>query len=272
MQTKRKIQIALASLLLLLIPVAVIAQGTGGKKKKKERTEQVAPAKKPAKKPAKAKPVKTKPAKQEPPKREQPSTEPVRQEPPEPKPAPKPTTGTERGHEWVDLGLPSGVKWATCNVGAWSPEDYGDYFAWGETSTKSTYTEENCKTYERNMGDISGNPNYDAARANWGGSWRMPTKKECEELKTKCKWIWTTSGGKKGYKVVGPNGNSILLPAAGYRYGTSLINAGAVGYHWSSTPLGEDTQCACILYFDDGCQLVYWSYRNDGQSVRPVTE
>ena len=190
-----------AILALSLIPVAVIAQGTGGKKKKKQRTEQVSPAKKPVKKPAKAKPVKTKPAKQESPKREQsstepvrqetpkrkqPSVEPVRQEPSEPKPAPKPTTGTERGHEWVDLGLPSGVKWATCNVGASDPWEYGDYFAWGETSPKSEYTKENSKTYNRNMGDISGNPNYDAARANWGGSWRIPTKKEFHELGTEC--------------------------------------------------------------------------------------
>lgn len=257
MKTGRKIQIGLASLLLLLIPVAVIAQGTGGKKKKKQRTEQVAPAKKPTKKPAKAKPVKAKPTKQEPPK---------------PKPAPKPTTGTERGHEWVDLGLPSGVKWATCNVGAWSPWDYGYYFAWGEISTKSEYTESNSKTYNRNMGDISGNANYDAARANWGGSWRLPTKKECEELKTKCKWTWTTTGGNKGYKVVGPNGNSIFVPAAGYRYGTSLSDAGTYGRYWSSTPLEDDTQYACTLYFNDGYRNVHWGAREDGLSVRPVTE
>ena len=247
----------------------------------------MAPAKKPLKKPAKAKPVKTKPTKQEPPKREQsstepvrheppkreqPSVEPVRQEPPEPKPAPKPTTGTERGHEWVDLGLPSGVKWATCNVGAWSPEDYGDYFAWGETSTKSKYTEGNCKTYKINMGDISGNLNYDAARANWGGSWRMPTEAEYKELKTECDWRWRTYGGKKGYKVVGPNGNSIFLPLAGYRDGKKLEDAGSHGNYWSSTPYKDVTRDASSLCFRIGLHVVSSDFRFWGLSVRPVTE
>lgn len=242
MQKKRKIVLLLTSIMLLLVPVVGMAQGSGGHKPK----------------PKPPTPVNPRPPKPKPPR--------------PPKPKPKPTTGMERGHEWVDLGLPSGVKWATCNVGASSPWDYGYYFAWGETSTKSTYTEENSKTYKRNMGDISGNPNYDAARANWGGSWRMPTKKECEELKTKCKWTWTTSGGNKGYKVVGPNGNSIFLPAAGFRDGTSLYRAGAYGSYWSSTPGGDVTPGAYYLYFIGGNQSVHWEYRKYGQSVRPVTE
>ena len=117
------------------------------------------------------------------------------------------------GHEYVDLGL--SVKWATCNVGASKPEEYGDYFAWGETSTKEEYTEENSLTYGKKMSDIAGNAQYDAARANWGGSWRMPTEYEWQELIDKCKWEWGKVTGVKVNKVTGPNGNSIFLPAAG---------------------------------------------------------
>ena len=183
------------------------------------------------------------------------------------------------GHEYVDLGLPSGLKWATCNVGASKPEEYGDYFAWGEHTPKLEYSE---KTYEHikkgflginkyvALGDISGNAQYDAARSNWGGSWRLPTSGEMEELKENCTWIWTTQGGKRGYKVTGPNGNSIFLPAAGYRYGTSLDYAG--GRYWNSTPYGSDTDYAYYLYFNSSLQLVGWGYRYYGRSVRPVSE
>ena len=137
------------------------------------------------------------------------------------------------GHAYVDLGL--SVKWATCNVGADSPEDYGDYYAWGETSVKSSYEEPNCLTYNKPIGEIGGT-SRDAAHVKWGGSWRMPTDDEMEELCTKCAWTPTTLGGKSGYKVTGPSGKSIFLPAAGYRYGTSLYNAGYYGYYWISTP------------------------------------
>lgn len=186
------------------------------------------------------------------------------------------TTGissdTINGHEYVDLGLPSGLKWATCNVGASSPSDYGDYYAWGDTATKSEYTEENCKTWKKSIGDISGNPDYDAARANWGGSWRLPSKKECEELESKCTWTWTTQGGHNGYKVTGPNGNSIFVPAAGFRYGSSLDAAGDRGYYWSSTPNEGNTQDACLLYFLGSYHYVGWTNRNLGRSVRPVSD
>ena len=127
-------------------------------------------------------------------------------------------TGTIGGYGYVDLGL--SVKWATCNVGAKSPEDYGSYFAWGETTKKDTYTKENSKTKGKSFGDISGNSAYDAARANWGSTWRLPTKAECQELIDNCTWTLTTYNGKKGYKVVSKkNNNSIFLPAAGGRYG-----------------------------------------------------
>lgn len=235
MQTKRKIVLLLTSIMLLLVPVVGMAQGSGGHKPKPN-------------------PVNPRPPKPKPPR------------PPKPEPKPKVTPKA------VDLGLPSGVKWATFNVGASSPEEYGDYFAWGETKPKSKYTEGNSKTYNKNIGDISGNPNYDAARANWGGSWRMPTKAEFQELLDKCNWTWTTYGGKKVYKVVGPNGNSIFLPAAGDRRGTSLSHAGPNGRYWSSTPNEGDAQGAYCLDFYDGNQYVDWYYRKHGQSVRPVTE
>ena len=180
--------------------------------------------------------------------------------------------GLINGYEYVDLGLPSGLKWATYNVGADKPEGYGDYFAWGEKKTKSSYTDNNSKTYGKQMNDIKGNSQYDAARANWGGTWRLPTKAELEELKNKCTWRWTTQNNVKGYKVTGPNGNSIFLPAAGYRYGSSLYSAGERGDYWSSMPNESYSYDACRLYFDSGNQRVRWSRRDLGLSVRSVSE
>ena len=179
---------------------------------------------------------------------------------------------TINGYEYVDLGLPSGLKWATCNVGASSPEEYGDYYAWGEVETKSEYTIDNSKTYGKSMSDISGNSTYDVARAKWGGSWRLPTKKELEELESKCTWKWTTQNGMEGYKVTGPNGNSIFLPAAGCRDGSSLYGAGEYVFCWSSTPYESSDDLAYVLIFGSAIRDVYFDYRNRGQSVRPVSE
>ena len=179
-------------------------------------------------------------------------------------------SGTINNHAYVDLGLPSGLKWATCNVGAETPEDYGDYYAWGETSTKSEYTEENSLTYGKSMSDISGNITYDVARKKWGSSWRLHTWSEFAELMEECKWTWTTQNGKHGYKVTGPNGNSIFLPAAGYRYGSSLSCAGGNGCYWSSTPGG--TNNASSLYFNSSSHYTSWVDRYYGHSVRPVSE
>ena len=181
------------------------------------------------------------------------------------------TLDPANGYEYVDLGL--SVKWATCNVGANKPEDYGNYYAWGETITKSSYTSDNGKTYGKTMNDISGNSSYDAARANWGGSWRMPTKAEMQELKDRCTWTWTTQNSVNGYKVTGPSGASIFLPAAGYRIGSSLYYAGSRGYYWSSSPSEYLVNVACYLSFNsDGHYMNYYGYRDYGQSVRSVLE
>ena len=205
-------------------------------------------------------------------------------------------TGSINGHEWVDLGLPSGLKWATCNVGASSPSDYGNYYAWGETAPKSDYSWSNLKYCTGLSGDHfsryvpsdevkywsgSGNPDNkmelelldDAAHANWGGSWRMPTDAEWMELLDRCSWTWTTQGGKNGYKVTsGTNGNSIFLPAAGYRNESSLNDAGSNGYYWSSSLDSDNPNDAWLVFFFSG--EVYGTYyvRFRGQSVRPVSE
>ena len=187
-----------------------------------------------------------------------------------PEPA-KPTTGTINGHEWVDLGL--SVKWATKNVGASSPSDYGDYFAWGETTTKSSYTEDNCKTWKKSISDIAGNSQYDASRANWGSTWRLPTRREFQELVDQCTWTWTSQGGYNGYRVTSKaNGNSIFLPAAGYRLGTSHRGGGEYSNYWCSTPSESYTHNAFSLCFTSSYHSVGWLYRNSGRSVRPVSE
>ena len=177
---------------------------------------------------------------------------------------------TINGHAYVDLGL--SVKWATCNVGASSPEDYGNYYAWGETSTKSYYDADNSKTYGKNSYnyDIGGNASLDAARANWGGTWRLPTKAEAQELKDKCTWTWTTLGGKEGRKVTGPSGRSIFLPAAGFRNRASLYYAGSNGYYWTSTP--DAASYAYGLDCGNSDRDVGGDYRLSGRTVRPVSE
>ena len=207
--------------------------------------------------------------------------------------APK-DTGIADGHEWVDLGLPSGTKWATCNVGADSLEEYGDYFAWGKTTPQSTY---NWSTYKWCKGTYATLTKYctdseygivdnkttldlsdDAAYVNWGSSWRMPTKAEQDELRNTnyTTWTWTTLNGVKGYKVTSKtNGNSIFLPSAGCRSNSGLNGAGTRGYYWSSslsTGSSNSSNYACYLYFYSGDvdSYYYGNYRYYGQSVRPV--
>ena len=195
-------------------------------------------------------------------------------------------------HAYVDLGLPSGLLWATCNVGATNPGDFGDYFAWGETTPKSSYGYENLKYCNDNegrsfskyvtsssLGTVDNlttlEPSDDAATANWGSSWRMPTCAEWVELNNtdNCTWTWTTQDGHDGYKVTSvKNGNSIFLPAAGYRSGTSLNLAGSYGYYWSSSLYESSPVGAWLCYFYSSYHGAgYFNYRHFGQSVRPVS-
>lgn len=178
--------------------------------------------------------------------------------------------------EYVDLGL--SVKWATCNVGAIAPEDYGDYYAWGETETKSTYNwstyfdspnrDGNSFTkYYNNGGKTQLEPEDDVAHVKWKGIWRMPTETEMTELRTMCKWIWDST--KKGYTIEGPNGNSIFLPAAGEHNNSAPGFAGSCGYYWSSS-LPTGSSGAWNVYFESGYVGRSSGYRYVGQSVRPV--
>lgn len=181
----------------------------------------------------------------------------------------------------IDLGL--SVKWATMNVGASSPSEYGDYYAWGETSTKSEYT---WATYFDSVNGSNSvftkygftkktklDPEDDVAHVKFGGAWRMPTTAEQDDLRTKCTWVWTQYGGHNGYVVIGTNGNAIFLPAAGFCSSGDADDVGTDGYYWSSSLFDEYESGSYIAYglrfestrvrcFDDG--------RKMGASIRPV--
>lgn len=193
----------------------------------------------------------------------------------------------------VDLGL--SVKWGSVNLGASAPEEYGEYYAWGETETKdeyswSTYKWANgdnndkvtkyCPTNNTDYWDGEGRPDNktvldtedDVAHVILGGSWRMPTDAEWTELRTECKWTWTTEHGVHGRRVTGPNGNSIFLPAAGCRHYSDLGSAGSDGEYWSSPLDTGDPRCAFLMRFTSSKLGGSSFFRSDGRSVRPVCE
>ncbi len=192
------------------------------------------------------------------------------------------------GHEYVDLGLPSGIKWAAYNVGATKPEEYGGYYAWGETEEKSNYswsTYKWCKGSSDTMTKYCTNSSYgtvdnktvldpedDVVHVKWGGDWRMPTKAEQDELRNNCTWTWTTQNGVNGYSVTGPNGNSIFLPATGYRLGADVNDRGNYGYYWSSSLGSSSSGNAYNLDFSGSNYVWNYSSRCYGQSVRPVSK
>ena len=178
------------------------------------------------------------------------------------------TTGTLNGHDWVDLGLPSGTKWATCNIGATKSEDYGYYYAWGETKPKK---KNNGKNYKYNDNPIVLSSKDDVATANWGSGWRMPTQAEMDELSSNCTHKWTTQNGVNGLLFTGTNGNSIFLPAAGSRSDSSLDKAGLSGCYWTSSfEPGDDFPWFFLFASDD--YDVGLTNRYYGFSVRPVCE
>ena len=198
-------------------------------------------------------------------------------------------TGNANGHDYVDLGLPSGKKWATCNVGADSPIAYGDYFAWGEITPKETYTWSNylwCNGEESTITKYSDNPHEgyngftdnlrtllpedDAATVNWDASWRMPTYSEMFELKTNCVVTWITKNGINGRLFTGPNGNSIFLPAAGNRYDNTSGGAGSYGSYWCSNFTTGFPTGARMLFLDSGDCVLENGYRFVGQQVRAI--
>ena len=212
------------------------------------------------------------------------------------------------GPEAVDLGLPSGLMWASFNLGASKPEEYGDYYAWGETepyySSQDPLTwkegkEEGywwtsykwCMGSENTLTKYCQNADYgyngftddktvldledDAAHINLGGKWRMPTDADWAELRTKCTGTWTSRNGVYGHLVTGPNGNSIFLPAAGSRFGAILGNGGAFGYrgvYWSSSLSTGNPSSACNVDLGSGDVYMTYNSRRYGFSVRPVTE
>lgn len=183
------------------------------------------------------------------------------------------------GHEYVDMGFPSGVKWATCNVGATLPTEYGEHYAWGEIETKEKYEMGNCTTYGKALDSISGNSEYDAASAKWGGNWRTPRLEDMYELVTKCEWIWAGNGFNVVSKI---NGNYIFLPAAGFMNtpaaiagGTEgVLDQGRWGYYWTATPYDEKytNKEACSLLLSSGGYQTEVGLRYNGFSIRPVID
>lgn len=200
--------------------------------------------------------------------------------------------GSENGHDYIDLGL--SVKWATMNIGASYPETAGTYFAWGETSSKANnqYTwssykwgnPEKSTLTKYNSDSFNGKVDYkttleladDAARANWGGTWRTPTKAEWDELLTKCNWEWTTEYGTAGYEISSPDGNKIFLPAVGYLSNGSRHGYGSDGYYWTSTLDSNSTLAYCLWFYSNfypNHKKVNWcNPRCTGLTVRAVCQ
>ncbi|MBQ6078648.1 MAG: hypothetical protein IJK93_00070 [Muribaculaceae bacterium] len=216
---------------------------------------------------------------------------------------------TPDNHEYVDLGLPSGTLWATCNVGANSPEEYGDHFAWGETEPKESYDCTNYKwaywervaisdhyyqvnvtwykyyfkdwidnAYVEGDGKPELDPEDDAAYVNWGPKWRMPSLEQLQELLEYCSWKWTQRNGVNGNLVTGPNGKTIFLPAAGGRSEKQLYFDGDDAYYWTRTLCNPDKltievadqEMAYILHFSSSEWDVWYDIRYDGCTVRAV--
>ena len=181
--------------------------------------------------------------------------------------------------ESIDLGLPSGTLWASWNVGASAPEEYGGYYAWGETESKEIYNRDSYAYYDysansfNHIGNNISETEYDVARVKWGGSWSMPTFDEFQELFTKCSKVWTTQNGVKGLLLTGPNGATIFFPAGGYRTGESQEKEKTNGYFWTSNLYASQNEgeiYALRFIIDSGGASYFHDYRPYGYSIRPV--
>ena len=202
-----------------------------------------------------------------------------------------------KGHQKVQL-WDGGPYWATTNIGAEKPEDYGYYFWWGDTvgykreddkwvasdgsNSNFSFTSGNTPTYNKSIPTLQSKgwitaegalaPEHDAAHKHWGGNWRMPTSQEFDDLNSKCDWTWTTLNGVNGYVVRGKgdySSKSIFLPCAGYCDGTWHNGAGSAGFYWSSVPYLDD-RSARGHYFGSSYHDAYYDYRGYGRSVRPL--
>ena len=170
--------------------------------------------------------------------------------------------------KWVDLGL--SVAWAGWNVGASKPEDYGEYYSWGETSTKTTFNTNNYAYSSgqfdyRNIGENISGTSYDVAYVKWGSSARIPTKDEANELVEKCSWKRAKYNGIEGYFVTGPNNNTIFIPQTGRGSADGITGQGSYGYYWTSTACGE----AYANVFVTSDQILRREY---GCTIRPVSD
>lgn len=180
------------------------------------------------------------------------------------------------GYEYVDLGLPSGLKWATTNVGATSPDEIGSYFAWGELKSKDIFSMDNCPTYGVAMEDFSGDAEHDVAAFSWESTWRMPTEADMRELKDKCTWEWIMQdNGVWGSVATGPNGNQVFFPSGGFMTETNVDFADAEAAYWTSSPDNNehDPNFATFFYvYNNNFCNIGWMSRYVGLLVRPVSE
>lgn len=176
-------------------------------------------------------------------------------------------------YEYVDMGLSSGVKWAVHNIGAESPEEVGDYFAWGEISTKSEYTQANYSYYGLEVYDISGNPEYDAATANWGPEWRMPTQADFEELLSVCTWDWFDNDGNGYFVVTSANGSQITIPTPGYFVDSAATGVGIAGMYWTSNCVIDAAGDKAVnVFLRSLYQVVNQQDRSFGMNIRAVRD
>ena len=207
---------------------------------------------------------------------EEPETPEEPEEPEEPETPEEPEIPEDNinGYEYVDLGLPSGLKWATCNLGADMPYEIGYYLAWGEHKAKETYSAGNSITYGQSLGDISGDIEYDAATFLWEATWRIPTEAEARELKDNCTFEWTTMNNVQGAMVTGPNGNQIFLPSGGFATEGNVDFADSEGAYWTSSPDYTDPvyYSAFLYFYNTNFANVGWMSRYAGMLVRPVSE